>query len=276
MNKQTAVPSEATTAGVSTRAFAREPVTIPAIGRQRVGKTTFLNGLAQIALSKRADLDIWNADVLNRSHSLSTFHSHAVTPEQGSLAEQTGWIERQIMSQIESRRDAILDVGGGLTALHGLIDETPLAELMESTGVSLVAAYLVGTEAGDIDYLDELQSHKLFLPRKSLIILNEGLVTSGRLPKNAFAQILSHPVIKKARAGGAVPVFMPALSCMAQVTDRGLSFADFMNGIQKEGHPTTSIFDRARVRRWFELEFPAFLQSIPADYLPRLPDGVTW
>lgn len=263
-------------AGSATDMAVREPVTIPAIGRQRVGKTTFLNGLAQIALAKGTNLDIWNADLMNRSHSLSTFHPQAMMPAQGSLTEQTGWIEARIMTQIASRKDALLDVGGGLTALHGLIDETPLAELMESTGISLVAVYLAGTEAGDTDYLDDLQSQKLFLPKKSLIILNEGLVTSGRSPMVAFEPILGHPVIRRAMAAGAKTAFMPALSCMTQVTDRGLSFTDFMNGVQTEGRPTTSIFDRARVRRWYEQEFPAFLRGIPLDYLPRLPDGETW
>ncbi len=273
MNEQTPAPAPDPAVGRSNKSVERNPVIIPAIGRQRVGKTTFLNGLAQVGLAKGADIDIWNADVLNRSHSLSTFHPHAAVPDQGSLVEQTGWIERQIMQQVETHKDVLLDVGGGLTALHGLIEDTPLAELMEDMGISLVAAYLVGTEAGDIDYLDQLQSQKLFLPKKSLVILNEGLVTSGRQPRNAFAPILSHPVIKRALASGAELVFMPALSCMAQVTDRGLTFADFIEGVQKEGHPTTSIFDRARVRRWFERDFPGFLSEIPAEYLPRLASG---
>lgn len=250
-----------------------DPVIITAIGRQRVGKTALLNALVQIAQMRGAELDIWNCDLLNRSHSLTTFHKAALVPPIGQTKDQRSWIEARIEEQIESRRDAVLDVGGGWTALHELIEETPLVELLEEANVSLVAVYVLGTEAGDVDYLDTLLNKKAFLPKKSLIVLNEGLVASGRSPLAAFEPIINHPVVRKARDTGAVTAFMPALSCMAAVTDRGLSFSDFADGTQTPGLPRTSIFDRARVRRWFENDMPGFFNAIPSSWLPRLRDG---
>lgn len=52
--------------------------------------------------------------------------------------------------------------------------------------------------------------------------------------------------------------------------DRGLSFPDFADGAQTPGFPRTSIFDRTRVRRWFEDDMPAFFNAILSSWLPRL------
>lgn len=129
---------------------------------------------------------------------------------------------------------------------------------------------MLGTEAGDVDYLDTLLNKNAFLPKRCVIILNEGLVASGRSPVAAFESIINHPVVRKARDVEAVTAFMPALSCMAAVIDRGLSFPDFADGAQTPGFPRTSIFDRTRVRRWFEDDMPAFFNAILSSWLPRL------
>ena len=139
-----------------------------------------------------------------------------------------------------------------------------------------MVAYVIGTEAGDVDYLDALANDKLFVPEKTLIVLNEGLVAHGRTPSKAFEPIMRHRVVQGAVRAGARIVFMPSLSCMAEVTNRGQSFADFANGVQVDGHPVSSIFDRARVRRWFERDFPTFLGDVPADWLPRLGAGAAF
>lgn len=246
------------------------PVIVTPIGRQRVGKTVFLNALLQLAREHGSEIDVWNCDLLNKSHSLSTFHQEALVPSSGLMVDQRNWIESRFEAQVESRRDAVLDVGGGWTAFHNLIEETPLVEVLEDANLSLVAVYILGTESGDLDYLDTLRNVKMFLPKKSLIVLNEGLVASGRDPAAAFESIRNHPVVLKAMEAGAEAAFMPALSCMAAVTDRGLSFADFADGKQVAGFPNTSMFDRTRVRRWFERDMPAFFDTIPPGWMPRV------
>ena len=72
------------------------PVTFLAVGRQRVGKTTLLNGLAQAVQVRGGDPEIWNADLLNKSHSIASFHpqtlspGHAQTTEQRACGSKTG------------------------------------------------------------------------------------------------------------------------------------------------------------------------------------------
>ena len=52
----------------------RKPVIMFVVGRQRVGKTVFLNVLAQYAREHGADFEIWDADISNASNNLSALH----------------------------------------------------------------------------------------------------------------------------------------------------------------------------------------------------------
>ena len=54
---------------------------------------------------------------------------------------------------------------------------------------------------------------------------------SGRSTEGAFAPITKAPAVKRALSRGARVAVMPALTCMAQVTDRGLTFEAAMNGV---------------------------------------------
>jgi hypothetical protein len=101
-----------------------------------------------------------------------------------------------------------------------------------------------------------------------LIVLNAGLVMSGRSASNAFAAIKSHPIVTDALVHGAKLVMMPPLSCMSQVTDRGLTFADAAEGVVKGGHPRLSFFDQERVSIWWTKAVPAFIDAIPPLWLP--------
>ena len=44
------------------------------VGRQRVGKTSFLNALAQYLLERGAEFAIWDSDQMNTTNNMSVFH----------------------------------------------------------------------------------------------------------------------------------------------------------------------------------------------------------
>ena len=113
----------------------RTPILFTAVGRQRVGKTALLNVMAQIYGAAGAEFDIWNVDLLNRSHSISAFFKDAASPASGGLEDQREWLQSRILGQVRSRRDAILDVGGGWTALHSLVDQTRLVDVLGPVGI---------------------------------------------------------------------------------------------------------------------------------------------
>ena len=64
---------------------------------------------------------------------------------------------------------------------------------------------------------------------------------------------------------------MPALGCMAAVTDRGLGFEAFADGAQNADFPETSFFDQERTHLWLTKDIRHFFDSIPAEWLPRVP-----
>jgi hypothetical protein len=248
---------------------ARQPVLIIAVGRQRVGKTTLLNVLIEMYRGLGAEIEVWNADLHNRTHTLSLFHKDALQPPNGaSVEDQRSWIEERLQEQVRHRRDAVLDVGGGLNALNTLIEEVRLVDMLERRGIGISLLYVLGNERADLDYLERFAEDGLFMPTSTLLVFNAGLLTGGRSAATAFRAIMMHPAVAKALNAGARIMQMPALNCMAAVTDRGLSFADFAAGKQADGHPETSFFDQERVWLWLNRDMPKFFLNAPTEWMP--------
>ncbi|GCD60553.1 hypothetical protein NBRC3280_3168 [Acetobacter pasteurianus NBRC 3280] len=72
----------------------KPPVLLTAVGRQRTGKTVFLNALTETVMRQGGDVEVWNTDHLNVSHSISHFHPNAKKPATGNLKEQKSWLEQ--------------------------------------------------------------------------------------------------------------------------------------------------------------------------------------
>ena len=154
----------------------RKPVIVFVVGRQRVGKTVFLNVLAQYAREHGADFEIWDADISNASNNLSALHPGAKSPPSSDPEQAKAWLERQINHLMEDRVDVMVDVGGGETALTRVIAELPLADSLEEQGIRVVVVHMVGPDAADLDYLDRFEDGGLFAAPATLIVQNAGLV----------------------------------------------------------------------------------------------------
>ncbi|WP_294542217.1 hypothetical protein [uncultured Rhodoblastus sp.] len=253
------------------------PVVMMVLGRQRVGKTSFLNTVAQYLKARGAEFEIWDGDQQNTSYNLSLFHRNALRPPEGDPEEVKVWLEQRFSSVIENRTSAILDIGGGDTPLGRLVQDVPVVETLEGAGVRVVLVHVVGPETPDLDYLGRFSENNLFVSKQTLVVLNAGLVLSGRSVKGAFAQTMTHPTISRVLSAGGHIVDMPRLACMSEVADRGLSFEDAMSGAggSVKGLPPLNLFDRARVRKWWQQELPNMFDEIPADWLPATRDSQT-
>lgn len=252
----------------------RFPILFIVVGRQRVGKTTLLNTTVQFVRSHGGEIVVWNADMMNRSYTLSTFHPDALEPSSADTEDGKIWLEDRFAHLAQHRYNAALDVGGGTTPLAQLVEEVPIVRSLERRGVRVVLVHVVGAEMADLDYLERFLADNLFAPEATLIVPNAGLVLSGRSSTSAFETVFNHPSVVSAMKAGAKLKIMPKLSCMSQVTDRGLSFADAMNGVNKEGTAPLSFFDQERVAVWWEKELPPFFASIPPLWLPEMPGFV--
>ena len=273
MTKDIAAKAPTGAADQKAAAPKRKPVIFTIIGRQRVGKTTLLNALAQTIHEQGGTPEIWNTDLLNRSHSISSFHD-AKSPTGGDTKRQRKWLEEKIQSLMESRHDAILDIGGGWTALHELISTESLTRALDMMGITLSVAFLIGHERADLDYLEDLQTNKKFSPRNAAVILNEGLIPPSLDVDDVFEEVAIHPAVVEAMDNGAKLVLYPAAEPMKDVCDRTLTFRAYAEGEQKDGFPTSSIFDRLAIDRWYRRDFPVFLRELGAPRLPDMPKGL--
>ena len=239
-----------------------------AVGRQRVGKTALLNTAVQYFRGLGSEIEVWNADQQNRTHSMSTFFPDALVPPEGSLTDNRLWIEQQLVDQAHRGYNAVLDAGGGATGFSNLIEDVPIIDILKASNIDVVAVYNLGTEQADLDFMTQCAEGGLFLPERTVIVLNAGLVVSGRSAANAFSGITQHGGFKAAMERGARVVMMPALSCMSEVTDRGLSFEEAAAGLVRPGQQPMSMFDPVRVREWWTKKIPAFFGQFPPDWLP--------
>jgi hypothetical protein len=246
----------------------RPPILWVALGRQRVGKTALLNTTAQYIRGLGNPIRIWNADQQNRSHTLSVFFPDAEEIVGGGIEDSVAWMEARIEDQIANGYDAVLDVGGGATGFAKLVQEVPLLEVVDSSALMIVGIFCVGPERADLDYLEQFAQDDKFLPPATVVVFNTGLVLSGRSAKTAFAPIAESAALKRVLRHGAQIAVMPSLACMSQVTDRGLTFTEALSGAGKGDAGPLSLFDRARVNRWWSRDVPQFFDSIPADWMP--------
>ena len=249
----------------------RRPIVTVIVGRQRVGKTSVANATVQFIRAHGGEVVVWNADKLNRTYSLSIFHQDALEPPSVDPEDVKAWLEDRFTHLIQDRYDAVLDIGGGDTPLARLVQEVPIVRTLERRGIRVLLVHVVGPEMADLDYLERFLAENLFTAEATLIVLNDGLVLTGRSANFAFTSVRQHPALLNAVQHGAKVVLMPKLACMSQVTDRGLTFTDAMNGVNKPGAAPLSFFDQERVATWWENELPLFFMSIPALWLPAMP-----
>jgi hypothetical protein len=77
----------------ATRENDHKPVLMIVVGRQRVGKTTFLNGLCQYLQAHAAVFEIWDADKMNATHNMAGFHEEALQPASTDPEDVKAWLE---------------------------------------------------------------------------------------------------------------------------------------------------------------------------------------
>lgn len=245
------------------------PVLIMLLGRGRVGKTATATTLAQFFRALGSNLQVWNADQQNTTHSLSRFHRDALEPPIGSSFEdRKRWLEDRIQDQQRGRFDALIDFPGGDSTVLKLAQETRLIRLLQRMGIRPVAIHVVGPEKADLDYLRHMAASGVFMPEATIIILNGGLVQSGQSVDQAFAEIMGDAALKDAVSRGAVVVTMPALPCMSEIMDLGISFRDAADAKFEGGEESLSIFNQARTAIFLEEELPEALARLPRSWMP--------
>jgi hypothetical protein len=138
--------------------------------------------------------------------------------------------------------------------------------MCEKYGVEPVGVHFLGCDLDDLAYLRDVEEGNVFAPRRTILVLNEGIVPANRSVAKAFDAIQNHDIYRAAIARGAKPIFMPRLGCMSEVDRRRLMFEDAEAGRVKEGQDKIGPINRQMIAIWRRAMDKAFADV--ADFLP--------
>jgi hypothetical protein len=201
------------------------PKLIVMLGRGKNGKSTVIRWLAEQAFIHGRAPVIADADRTNAT--LSAFFDGVTRPEYPDNDGVTDWLnallEDQIAAKIEGKPfSVLLDLGGGDLVLKEHALKLDLVSLCEQHGIEPIAVHLIGDDLDDLAYLRDIEQSGAFKPRKTLLVLNEGVMRSG---SRGFESIKSSPIFTAALDRGAKSVLMPRLENMKKVNDLRLLFS---------------------------------------------------
>lgn len=222
------------------------------VGPNGSGKTVFARWMGwQMAEGGRSAIQA-ALDPQNRA--LANWFQGVIQPDGNDAAQTTRWLADLLEHLTVSHESAVLDFGGGDTALSRLITEIPdLVSVMTAAGVHPVLCCMIGPRVDDLSWLSSLHDAG-FLPPATMIVLNEGKVDSTILREEAFARVLRHSAFTGAVNAGAVPLWMPRLEpeVALEIEGKQLTFGQARDGHVPEGVKFSPIggFRRSMVGRW--------------------------
>lgn len=222
-----------------------KPKIIFAAGRGKTGKTTLLRWMAERGRAEQKEFLLADIDPTNAS--FAAYFPEAAQPKTIDPLGVRQWLQGFLQYAFEKKASAMIDLGGGDTALRSLAAEMPtLVETIESAGLAVAVFYLVGHQIEDLTPIATLTDLK-FVPKARAIVLNEGTAPLGIPRTQAFARVLSHPVFVEQIKTGAIHLWMPRLFAADAVEARRASFVAAREG---KTNPPLGIFDRSRVHHW--------------------------
>lgn len=241
------------------------------MGRGRTGGTTVLDVMIQWARVALRRVLIADGDL--RNSTLSALYppdteGGTLRPQSDDLADMKDLFTSAMGKAVEGGASLVVDFGGGDRVMLEYGREVSLVEMTEGLGMRPLALYVTGPEPDDFEHILSLWKSKVFRPERSLLVLNEHLVPSGRSPEGAFRYVLSRPEMEQMGDEGLRVVVMPRLPSMQQVREAGLSLIDALQGKPgNKGVPLEPV--RAfMVKAWFRRLEAAFAEAGALEWLP--------
>ena len=222
------------------------------IGPGGTGKTMLARWLGWRATEAQRPVMMAALDPQNRS--LASWMEDVHMPPTSDGTQTAAWLHELLGYVMESRTNAVLDFGGGDTALSRFVENVPESmDLLREAGVEPVAIYALAPRQDDLSVLEGLQRAG-FSPRATALILNEGRVDSLFGTEDAFASVVRHSAFRAAVGRGAVTISMPRLEpeVAQEVEVKRLQFGLARDGKVPDGakFPPIGGFNRSMVRRW--------------------------
>lgn len=224
-----------------------QPKMVIAAGRGKVGKSVFLRFAIERNIARGGEPVIADCDRTNQTIR-AFFGDRATVPPSAEDEDVRLFLNDLADTQIERRSTSFVDLGGGDLTLKQWARDLDLGPFLLKHNITPVVLHLLGSDLDDLSYLRDLET--VFAPKHTAIILNAGMVPSGRSALTAFEPIISHPVFASVVERGAVVIKMPRLGCMQEVDRRRLSFQDAEDGAVKSGQEKMGPTMRQMIAIW--------------------------
>lgn len=240
------------------------PRLVVPLGRGSRGKTSFIRWAAERAILAGRVPVIADADRTNAT--LAAFFDGVTRPPSPDPDEVKEWLNDLFVSQVKGKHSAFLDLGGGDQILKEYARSLDLVSFCERFGIEPIAVHFLSPDIDDLAYLRDVEHGGLFAPKRTLLVLNEGVIPSGRSTRTAFEPIKTHQIFRDAVARDARIVVMPRLGCMHEVDRRRLMFSAAAAGRVKPDQDEFDVIRQQMVTTWLR-EMDAKFAEV-AEWLP--------
>ena len=242
------------------------PKIVFAIGLGGSGKTTFMRWATGEVLARGSKARLVAIDPENRE--LRDYYEGVLEPPTHDPAGIAQWLKTLLDVSMKEKASALVDTGGGDSAVGSLIERTDdMVKMMQDAGVEPVAIYPLSSRISDLAPLTTMEAAG-FKPRATLIILNEGRADPTVPREQSFRRIMQHSAYRAAIDRGAIQLWMPRLFVAKEIEDRRITFKEARDGIVPEGRKVVplGVFDRSSVHKWLNLMATEFAPI--ASWLP--------
>lgn len=200
----------------------RTPVLAIGFGRGFGGKSTLLTEVAYRARNQGRDVIV--ADFDARSRTLGNLFPGAVVPQTEELSDLKTEFSKLLNRMAKDKASAVVDFGGGDRFMLEYGRDLRLVEFCERRGIEPLAIYVLGPEVEDLRHCLSIYEAGYFRPKRTILMLNEGVIREGHTVVGAFEQTTADPGFQRMVSDGAVPMLMTRLPCMDAIKERRLNF----------------------------------------------------
>lgn len=235
-------------------------------GRGGGGKSTLAYAL--YGWAKEAGRTVMLADA-NRNSTLADLCPETLRPPSDDTNELKEWHTTNLGAMVTNGVSLMTDLGPGSDRLmqeYG--HDLDVVGYCEDQGWNALAIFMCGPDMDDFSYVVRLVEAGYFVPTPSVIVLNEGVVRSGKSAASAFADIRAHPDIAVLQKAGVIPVSMPPLRSMEEARASGLTLQEVAAGKAGRSGKAMDPARRTMVEKWLKRMRAEFVEKGVEGYLP--------
>lgn len=207
-------------AGGQAAAAVTSPVLLIGLGRGGAGKSTALSEMVYRAKAQGRDVIAADFDA-HRSATLISMFPDAFKPASEEMPDVKDGIINLLNLMVETKRSAVVDFGGGDRSLLDFDRDMDLVKFCKRRKIEPVALFVLGPDNEDLQHMLKIHVAGFFRPKRTIVVLNEGVVREGKTVAGAFDATVNDDGFKQMCRESEAKVFlMNRLACMGEFIDR--------------------------------------------------------